>query len=48
VWSDATSERLKLENGFVLKQIDPDAGRRPAKLVGRDASGHVVAEEAVR
>jgi hypothetical protein len=48
VWSDDTSERLRLENGFVLKEIDPDAARQPAKLVGRDASGQVVAEEAVR
>jgi hypothetical protein len=48
VWSDATSERLKLENGFVLKEIDPDAKRRPARLVGRDESGRVVAEEAVK
>jgi hypothetical protein len=48
VWSDGTRERLKLENGFVLKEIDPAGDRRPAKLVGRDESGRVAAEEAVR
>ena len=48
VWDDGTSERLRLENGLVLKEIDPEGARTPAKLVGRDASGQVVAEEDVR
>jgi hypothetical protein len=44
VWDDGTSERLRVEDGFALKQIDPDGERFPTKLVGRDEAGHVVAE----
>lgn len=48
VWDDGATERLRLENGFLMKEIDPNGARRPAKLVGRDESGRVLADEAVR
>jgi hypothetical protein len=47
-WDDGATERLRLENGFVMKEIDPNGARRPAKLVGRDESGRVVAKEEVK
>jgi hypothetical protein len=48
VWDDGTTERLRLENGFLMKEIHQAGDRRPAKLIGRDESGRVIAEEAVR
>jgi hypothetical protein len=44
VWDDGSSEQLRVESGFALKQIDPDGPRFPTKLVGRDESGRVVRE----
>jgi hypothetical protein len=43
-WDDGSSERLRVEDGFALKQIDPHAERFPTKLVGRDENGRVVVE----
>jgi hypothetical protein len=49
VYDDGSTERLPLRNGFILKQVDEDPrGRWPAKLVGRDETGRVIAEDAVR
>jgi hypothetical protein len=47
VWDDGTSERLPIQSGFVLKQIDPYGERWPSKLVGRDEAGRVIAEDEV-
>jgi hypothetical protein len=44
VWDDGTSERLRVEHGFVLKQIDPYGKRFPTKIVARDKTGRVVVE----
>jgi hypothetical protein len=44
VWDDGTIERLLIEQGFVLKQIDPYGARFPSKLVGRDEAGRIVRE----
>jgi hypothetical protein len=44
LWDDGTRERLRIGEGFVLKQIDPYGKRFPSKIVGRDESGRVVVE----
>jgi hypothetical protein len=44
IWDDGSSERLRVEDGFALKQIHPDGPRFPTKLVGRDEGGRVVVE----
>jgi hypothetical protein len=43
VHDDGEVERLRIQNGYVLKQIDPD-GPSPARIVGRDPQGKVVAD----
>jgi hypothetical protein len=44
VWDDGSTERLRIENGFSFKQIDPFGSRFPSKLVGRDEAGRVIVE----
>jgi hypothetical protein len=46
IWDNGDRERLAIQNGFVLKQIDPYGARFPSKLVGRDRTGRVVADRA--
>jgi hypothetical protein len=44
VWDDGTTDRMQIENGFAIKQIDPFGKRFPSKLVGRDEAGRIVRE----
>jgi hypothetical protein len=44
IWDNGDRERLTIQNGFVLKQIDPNGTRWPSKIVGRDLAGRVVVE----
>lgn len=50
-FENGREERLRIEHGYVLYQVDPSnvvAGRRPVAVVGLDASGEVIARRDLR